>query len=168
MQITAHKLGSRHKQAFRRVESIADQAAHLVQKKLGEPVGHVEIVVTNTDGYHDSITAAEQRILGTHTRSQFARPDSLAHTTLSPSGALILFDVEATPRRKLDRTVVHELVHAVQFGRPGVRDFVLSGIRNNHRIERAGGWLAIQLQNRKVAAQEREAVRLESLARKIR
>lgn len=168
MQVTAYKLASKHRSSLIRIETIADQAAQLVQDKLGEQIGNVEIVVTDTQGYHDSITAAEQQVLGTRTRSQFARPDSLAHTTLSPSGVLILVDVQATSRRELGKTVVHELVHAAQFGRPGVRDFVLAGIRNNHHIEKAGGWLKVQLQNRKVAAHEREAIRLESLARKLR
>lgn len=168
MQITAYKLGSRHQSSLVRVETIADRAARLVQDKLGERIGHVEIVVTDTQGYRDSIIAAEQQILGTRTQSKYDLPPSFAHTTLSPSGVLILLDAEATSVRELDKTVVHELVHAAQFGRRGVRDAVLAGIRNNHGIEKAGGWLKVQFENRKVAAHEREAVRLESLARKLR
>jgi hypothetical protein len=168
MQITAHQLGTRHRGALARVEAIADQAAQLVQKKLGERLGHVEIVVTDTRGYHESIVTAEQRILGTRTQSKYDLPPSFAWTTLSPSGALILLDAEATSVRELDKTVVHELVHAAQFGRPGVRDAVLAGIRNNHGVEKAGGWLKVQLENRKVAAHEREAARLERFARQLR
>ena len=168
MNVTAYKLGASYRSGLTRVEAIADQAARLVERKLGEHVGNVEIVVADTRGYRDSILSAEQRILGTRTRSRYAEPPSFAHTTLSPSGVLILVDLQATPSREIDKTVVHELVHAAQFGRPGVRDFVLAGIRNNHGIEKVGGWLKVQLENRKVAAHEREAVRLESLARKIR
>ncbi|MFE7580773.1 hypothetical protein ACFU5Y_04295 [Streptomyces gardneri] len=168
MQVTAYQLGSGYQSALARVEAIAAPAAQLVQKKLGEQIGHVEIAVTDTRGYRDGIVAAEQRILGTRTRSRYDLPPSLAHTTLSPSGVLILVDVQATSRPELDKTVVHELVHAAQFGRRGVRDAVLAGIRNNHGIEKAGGWLKVQLENRKVAAHEREAIRLEFLARKLR
>lgn len=168
MNVTAYKLSARHRSGLERVEAIADQAARLVEKKLGERIGHVEIVATDTRSYRDRILAAEQQVLGTRTRSQFDHPRSLAHTTISPSGVLILVDLQATPSREIDKTVVHELVHAAQFGRPGVRDFVLAGIRNNHGIEKVGGWLKVQFENRKVAAHEREAIRLESLARKLR
>ncbi|MFG2328273.1 hypothetical protein ACGFMM_01470 [Streptomyces sp. NPDC048604] len=168
MNVTAYKLGARYGSGLDRVEAIADQAARLVEKKLGESVGNVRIVASDTRGYHHSIVAAEQQILGTRSRSKFDTPPSFAHTTLSPSGVLILVDLQATPSREIDKTVVHELVHAAQFGRPGVRDFVLAGIRNNHGIEKVGGWLKAQFENRKVAAHEREAVRLESLARKLR
>ncbi|MFG3488531.1 hypothetical protein [Streptomyces sp. NPDC047972] len=167
MDIAAYKLGSRHKQALRRVESIADQAAHLVEKKLGETVGPVEIVVTDADGYHESIAAAEWRLLGTRTRSRYTLPPSFAHTTLTTSGTLIVFDAQATPEHEIDPTVVHELVHAAQIGRPGVRDAILAGIRHNHGIEKAG-WFKARRQNGIVAAHEREAIRLESLARKLR
>ncbi|MFD3568463.1 hypothetical protein [Streptomyces sp. NPDC058667] len=168
MQVTAYKLGAQYRPGLARVEAIVDQAARLVQNKLGERIGHVEFVVTDTRGYGDSILAAEQRVLGTRTRSRYAPPPSLARTTLSPSGTLIVIDAQATPNHEVDTTVVHELVHAAQFGRPGVRDAVLAGIRNNHGIEKAGGWLKAQLENRKVDAHEREAIRLEALARKLR
>ncbi|MFE9738837.1 hypothetical protein [Streptomyces sp. NPDC006477] len=168
MQITPYKLGAQYEPSLARVETVADRAARLVQNKLGERIGHVEIVVTDTRGYRDSIVAAEQQVLGTRTRSRYGLPPSLAHTTLSPSGTLIVIDAQATPRHEIDTTVVHELVHAAQFGRPGVRDAVLAGIRNNHGIEKVGGWFKAQLENRKVAAHEREAIRLESLARKLR
>lgn len=167
MQITPYRLGSRHRPGLTRIEEIADQAVRLVQAKLREQIGRVEIVVTDTQNYGDSILAAEQRLLGTRTRSRYNLPPSLARTTLSPTGTLIVIDAQATPHHEVDTTVVHELVHAVQFGRPGVRDAVLAGIRNNHGIDKVG-WLAAHRENRKVAAHEREAVRLESLARKLR
>lgn len=167
MQITPYRLGSRYRPGLARIEKIAAQAAQLVQGKLREQIGHVEIVVTDTPNYGDSILAAERRILGTRTQSRYSLPPSLAHTTLIPNGTLIVFDAQATPARDIDATVVHELVHAAQFGRPGVRNSVLAGIRNNHDIKRVG-WFAAHRENRKVAAHEREAIRLESLARKIR
>lgn len=168
MDVATYRLPARYRVGMDRIEAIAGQAAQLVQDKMRERLGLTRIVASDTRGYHDSIATAEQQILGTRTRSKWDPPPSFAHTTLSPSGVLILVDLQACRGREIDKTVVHELVHAVQFGRPGVRDFVLAGIRNNHGIEKAGGWLKIQFENRKVAAHEREAVRLESLARKLR
>jgi hypothetical protein len=169
MNVTSYRLGASHRSSLARVETIADQAARLVEKKLRERIGRVDIVATDTSSYHDRILAAEQQVLGTRTRSKYRLPPSFGHTTLSPSGVLILLDLQATPSDQIDSTVVHELVHAAQFGRPGVRDFVLAGIRNNHGIKSAGGWLKVTfVDNRKVAAHEREAARLESLARKLR
>ncbi|MFJ6348642.1 hypothetical protein ACIQKB_04095 [Streptomyces sp. NPDC092046] len=151
-----------------RIEAIAGQAARLVQDQMQERLGYVEIVASDTRGYLDRILAAEQQMLGTRTTPKWEYPESLAHATLSPSGVLILVDLEATPARELDKTVVHELVHAVQFGRRDVRDFVLAGIRNNHGVEKAGGWLKVTfVDNRRVAVHEREARSLERLASKL-
>ncbi|MET9950187.1 hypothetical protein ABZ135_01380 [Streptomyces sp. NPDC006339] len=169
MHVAAYRLPGRYSKGMARIEAIADQAAQLVQDEMRERLGPVEIVASDTRRYEARILAAEQQILGTRTESKWGYPKSLAHTTLSPSGVLVLVDLEATPARELDKTLVHELVHAVQFGRRGMRDFVLAGIRNNHGIEKAGGWLKVNLvDNRKVAAHEREARSLEHLARKLR
>ncbi|GAA2803200.1 hypothetical protein [Streptomyces showdoensis] len=169
MNVAAYRLPGRYSKGMARIESIAEQAARLVQDEMRERLGHVEIVASDTRGYRGRILAAEQQILGTRTDPLWDYPESVGHTTLIPSGVLILVDLEATAAGELDETLVHELVHAVQFGRRGKRDFVLAGIRNNHGIQKAGGWLKVTLvDNRRVAADEREAQRLEHLARKLR
>jgi anti-anti-sigma regulatory factor len=168
MNVTSHRLPARYRKGMDRIETIADQAAQLVQDKLRQRLGRVEIVGCDTRGYEERIVAAEQQVLGTRTEPKWGLPDTVAHTTLSPSGVLILVDLQATPSGEIDTTIVHELVHAAQIGRRGGRDFVLAGIRHNYGLERTG-WLKLNLvDNRRVAADEREARSLEHLARKLR
>ncbi len=79
----------------------------------------------------------------------------------------MVIDVESCrTNREIDRTLIHEFVHAAQFRRPGVRDSVLAGLHNNYGLHRLSRWEAKRL-NRQVAAHEREARSLERYARKL-
>ncbi|MFB7605262.1 hypothetical protein [Streptomyces gardneri] len=168
MQVTAYQLGTRHQSALARVEAIADPAARLVEKKLGERVGRVRIIVSDERGSRETVTQADQQVIGT-TRRPLSVDSGIGYTTLDPAGGtLVVIDAESCGTdQRIDETVVHELVHAVQFGRPGIREARLSAIRNNHGIHLLTWRQAFAL-NRQVAAHEREAARLESLARKLR
>ncbi|WP_329114496.1 hypothetical protein [Streptomyces sp. NBC_01353] len=168
MNVTDYKLGARYRSGLDRVEAIADQAARLVEKKLGERVGHVEIVVADRRNALEVLSKANQKLAGT-TRKAPRQGLGSGYTTLNPGGGtLIVIDAEAcAAARNLDETVVHELVHAAQIGRPGKREAILANIRNNLGIDRVSyreAWAA----SRQIKADEREALRLESLARKLR
>jgi hypothetical protein len=64
--------------------------------------------------------------------------------------------------QQLQLTLTHELVHAVQFGRPGIADRVLTAHRHDLGLgEQSARWLADY--DRLVTAHEAEACRLEDL-----
>ncbi|MEU8525277.1 hypothetical protein AB0C77_06690 [Streptomyces sp. NPDC048629] len=168
MNVTAYKLGASYRSGLDRVEAIADKAAGLVERKLREPVGHVEILVADRRKALEVLGKANEQLVGRPRKRQRQSLGS-GYTTLHPGGgALIVIDAEACEAAQiLDETVVHELVHAVQIGRPGRREALLANLRNDHGIARMSH-LDASAATRQIKADEREALRLEYLARKLR
>ena len=172
MDVTGHQLHRRYEPLLARVQEIADQAAFLVQQRMRERLTPTRIVVAAQKHCPDIVTQAAHRVLGISSRCRYpARAsDYLGITTLDSAGTLVVINAGGLvkhPRHWLDETVVHELVHAVQFGRPGTRDLVLKGLRNNYGVERLSltrAWKS----NRRIDKDEREAQALESLASQIR
>jgi len=172
MDVTGYQLHRRFTPLLDRVQDIADQAARLVQQRMRERMGPTRIVVAAQKHCPEVVQRAEQQTLGIQHPPVYRRPsvDYLGVTVLTTQGALVVINagsLRAKPKHWLDETVVHELVHAVQFARPGTREFALKGLRNNYGIERLNtlkAWKA----NRRVDQDEREAAALEVLAREIR
>ncbi|MFE2850592.1 hypothetical protein ACFXJO_05590 [Streptomyces lavendulae] len=155
-----------------RVQEIADQAARLVQQKMRERMTPTRIVVAAQKHCPEVVHQAAQRTLGIGHGPVVREPavDYLGITALDGEGTLIVINAGALApeaQRWLDETVVHEIVHAVQFGRPGSRELALKGLRNNYGVEKltlTRAWKA----NRGIGKDEREAAALEHLAREIR
>lgn len=168
MNIAPYKLDARHQPGLARVETIADNCAGIVIRELREGVGHVDIRVTNRRHFAEAVVAAEQQAIGTTGRPVLSDGyDNWGFTTVSARGAVMVIDVESCrTSHEIDRTLIHELVHAAQFRRPGIRDSVLAGLRNNYGLHQLSRWEAKRL-NRQVAAHEREARSLECYARKL-
>jgi len=169
MQITPYKLDARHQPGFARVEAVADNCSGIVIRELGEGTGHVEIRVTNRRHFAEAVMEAEQEAIGVTRRPLLSDGyDNWGFTTVSARGAVMVIDVESCrTRREIDRTLIHEHVHAAQLRRPGIRDAVLAGLRNNYGIDQLAKREA-RLLNRQVAAHEREAARLERFERQLR
>ncbi|MBB4985004.1 hypothetical protein [Streptomyces nymphaeiformis] len=169
MQITSYKLDARHQPGFARVEAVADNCSGIVIRELNEGTGHVEIRVTNRRHFAEAVIVAEQQAIGvTHKPLLSDGYDAWGFTTVSSRGSVLLIDVESCrTTREIDRTLIHELVHAAQFRRPGVRDLVIAGLHNNYGVHQLSRAEAKRL-NRQIAGREREAARLERFARQLR
>lgn len=169
MEITPYKLDARHQPGFARVEAVADNCLGIVIRELQEGIGHVEIRVTERRHFAEAVMVAQRQAIGvTHGPLLSDGYDYWGFTTVSSRGAVLLIDVESCrSSREIDRTLIHELVHAAQFGRPGVRDLVLAGLRNNYGVHQLAKAEAKRL-NRQIASHEREAARLERFARQLR
>jgi len=172
MNVTGYQLHRRFTPLLERVQEVADQAARLVQQRMRERMTPTRIVVAAQKHCPEVVQLAEQQTLGVEHPPVYRRQavDYYGITVFTPSGALVVINAGALrsePKHQLDETVVHELVHAVQFGRPGTRDHGLKGLRNNYGIERLNTlktWKA----NRRIDQDEREAQALEYLAHEIR
>ncbi|MFD8949438.1 hypothetical protein ACFV0B_11345 [Streptomyces xanthophaeus] len=172
MDVSGYQLHRRYAPILARVQGIAEQAAFLVQQRMRERMAPTRIVVAARKHCPEVVEQSQQRTLRVQSKPVWRGPrwDNLGLTTPTPEGVLVVFDAGALkpePQHWVDETVVHELVHAVQFSRPGVRERSLKGMRNNYGIEpmsNVGAWKA----NRIVARDEREAQALEVLAREIR
>lgn len=166
MQITGHKLGSRHRPILDRTRLIAAPAARLVEQHMGGRVGRVDIAVTVRSGIPDLIIDAHRPLFGRQDRHAWTGMRCFGVTTISASGVLIVINAEKCRGPALDQTLLHELGHAVQFGRPGARDLIVRSLRNNYGIDAMTDAEA-DAANRQVARDEDEAEALERLARKL-
>ena len=169
MQISTHRLGSSHRDITGRVRDIADQAAYLVTQNVG-PIGHVDLVVTDDLGAKLVIRTAQQELLGTRAKAGKGGRHRAGATTVSPSGILVVINADASLHRQrveIDKTVIHELVHAAQLSPAAARQDAIAGLRNNYGLvpmTRA----AARTANDIVAAHERQAADLERLATQLR
>jgi len=108
VQVNAYAIGPARRPVLDRVCAIADQAAALVESEMGVRLLGVELLVTGTyftrllagddDGLYGCTLYGLDRVL--------AVVNAQAH----------LYDAS-----EVDKTVIHELVHAAQMLRPGVR-----------------------------------------------
>ena len=161
------------------ITAMAPLLATAVERQFRRPLQPVTIMLTDPRGRSDlywqvAATVADgatpnrwQRVLERRERRR-----SIGEVTLDPNGPGTLMILDATDpslRRPsfAARAVAHELVHCDQYGRPGVRESRIAGIRHNTGVEmdnnraRAINWL--------VDEHEREAYRLEKqLARAVR
>lgn len=172
MDVSGYKLHRRYAPLLARVQEIADQAAALVQQRMRERITPTRIVVAAQKHCPEVMMQAAHRVLGISSRPVYGESavGYLGITALDSTGTLVVINAGSLakqPRHWLDETVVHELVHAVQFGRPGTRELAMKGLRNNYGVEKLSltrAWKA----NRGVGRDEREAQALEVLARQIR
>lgn len=168
MRITAHRLGRGQQAILDRVASIAEPAARLVQQHMGGSIGHVDLAVTGKSGIPDLVVQAHRPLFGRADRSQSRRLRCYGTTTVNSSGTLVIINADRCRRDSdIDKTVLHELGHAVQLARPGGRNLFIRGLRNNYGIEAMTDAEA-RAANRQIDADEAEAERLERLARKLR
>lgn len=166
MYVTGHRLASSHPTLIR-VQNIAAPAAQLVEHKLGGRVGSVDVVVAPRSAIAGLIVDAHRGLFGRNQRCQGRTLRCYGTTTISPAGVLVIINADKCRRdTQTDATLIHELVHAVQFGRPGARDAVIRGLRNNYGIDVMTDAEAAKA-NRQVDRNEDEAEALERLARKL-
>ncbi|MGY1503642.1 hypothetical protein ACW4TU_45000 (plasmid) [Streptomyces sp. QTS52] len=110
MQVNAYAIGPARQPVLDRVCAIADQAAHLVESEMGACLRGVELLVTDT--YFTRRLAGEEDGAGLY-----------GCTLYGLDRILCVANAQAhlTDPAEVDKTVIHELVHAAQMLRPGVR-----------------------------------------------
>ncbi|MEV6580235.1 hypothetical protein AB0M92_18955 [Streptomyces sp. NPDC051582] len=169
MDISGYQLSARYGKTLRLVERVADQAATLVQQRMRERMPATRIQVVDGKRYLQALVEGQQAALGTsRLPNRRSNPRVYGATTLSPTGVLVIINAKVCDDpANLVETVVHELVHAVQYGRPGKRENAMQALRNNYGIESMswrGAWKLNHIHDK----DEREAQALEVLAREIR
>ncbi|MFD9223790.1 hypothetical protein ACFWDI_28255 [Streptomyces sp. NPDC060064] len=168
MRIIEHRIGRQYQDTLDRVDEIAQSAIRLVEKHMRGSVGHVEIAVATNSGVIDMVKQAHRDLLNTKVATDRYLGRQFGTTTINESGVLVIVNAQICRGRtkEIDKTLVHELVHAAQFTKPGARDRILRSLRNNYRLEPLTRAEVRDL-NRQVDQDEREAARLERLARQL-
>jgi len=144
--------------------------AQVVEQHFGRRLEPVTIVLTDPRGRSEKYWQVVAAITDGATPSRWQqaldwreRRRSIGEVTINPAGGtLMLLDATDPSMRRpglAARTLAHELVHADQYGRPGVRESRIAGIRHNLGIET--DHTRARAINRLVDQHEHEAYRLE-------
>lgn len=179
MLITVHRSGPSVGKLKQRIEAVGEDAGALAASYLGCRLPSVQVVLTNGVGVasilegHDldaaGSTSVRQRTVAkaasqwtTHMRRVFAG------TTLTSRGVIIAINGarHGHDLRELDRTLIHELAHAVQLNGHRAREQHIRYLRQGYGLEprdpseRRG-------YERLMDIREAQAVNLETLARRL-
>ena len=168
IRLVEYRLPNRHRSVLNRVDLVVDEAARMIGRSERYGLGTVEVAVTVEDGIPDLVCAAHEQLFGASDWDEWAGPGRHGVATLNTTGTLIVINAQSLhgKQTEIDKTVLHELQHAAQFNRPGVRDTALKAIAFNYGI----GWLEdreIRALNRRIGRDEREAAAAERLHRQL-
>lgn len=162
MLFTARRVGRQYAATTARVDATLEPAKRIVEARAGR-IGQLEVVVANTADVLDLVAEAHRPLFGRQNpRDWVDEPDNYGTTTITATGVLVIVNAQACEGRtsEIDKTLLHELTHAAQFGRRGARDLLIADIANNYGIRPLSKSEA-RAANRRVAADEREAERME-------
>lgn len=164
----------RHRDIARRIEETAHHYGALAARKLDSNLPAVRILVTDKTNLIRTVCRAEADLAGatSRTRRTYNAIGSWWHdrhvygsTVYDKHGILIAINSSAHHGNlgELDRTVIHELAHAVQLGARGARDrhatytrMRLGVIAHDQRI--------VNAYMREMDIREQQAINLEVLA----
>ncbi|MDJ0346267.1 hypothetical protein [Streptomyces sp. PH10-H1] len=136
-----------HRESLRTTKQFAQRAIPIVNRAVPGSMPDVQIVLTNARSLAELSVAAEAALVGGADRRALAKAVREANrhardaagraVPLADGGALILvnLDQHRTPA-DFAITLVHELVHAMQFSRRGVRERVIADVRDELGIKR--------------------------------
>lgn len=166
MELTTHRLNRKHQPVVDRVALILDDAARLVKQRNRRGLGRVEVAVTTRRGIADLVCAAHEDLFGWSDPQGW--DNCAGTTTVNRRGTLVIVnaDMRRAQHGEVDKTLLHELTHAAQLNRPGVRDWTMWGIAHNLGI----GFMSevqVEASVRQMEIDEREAEQAEGLHRKL-
>ncbi|MFB7223993.1 hypothetical protein [Streptomyces sp. NPDC056227] len=174
--MSTHKLPG-YRATLRTAKHLAEEAVPVVERAVPGTMPDVQIVLATGRGMAELVTATEVETAGDVDKWVQARAlraakraaDDVAGRTipLADGGVLVVINIEQHPNEAtFATTLVHELVHAMQLSRKGVRDRIVSGLRHDLGVERLS-----RRQNhehdRCLEQEEREAYSREYLARSV-
>jgi hypothetical protein len=174
--VSTHKLPG-YGSTLRTAKRLTEQAVKLVNRSVSGRMPDVEVVLTNERGMAELIVAADIALAGAADRRALKRATQAAKRTARevlataiprPDGStLILINANkhATPA-DFAVTLVHELVHAMQFSRKGVLERIVRNTRDGLGIERQSRRQARE-HERLVELDENEAHSREYLAEQL-
>jgi hypothetical protein len=163
MRFLTHRVGRQYAATIDRVNAAADVATRIVEDRMRGSVGHFEIAVSNSSGMWEMVVDAHRPMFGRQDPSVWQHDaHAFGTTTITQSGVLVVINAQACKGRdvEVDKTLLHELTHALQFNRRGARDLIVRSLANNYGIA-AMTKAEARAANRRVDADEREAARME-------
>lgn len=170
MRFITDRVGRQHQATIDRVHAAVDTAARIVQDEIRGSVGSLQVAVSNTSGMWQMVVDAHRPMFGRQSPRSWQRDggNAFGTTTITSSGVLVVVNAQACRGRtvEIDKTLLHELTHALQYNRPGARDLITRSLANNYGVTPMTEAEA-KAANRQVDADEREAERMERHHRQL-
>ncbi|MCZ4122610.1 hypothetical protein [Streptomyces sp. H39-S7] len=146
LTVSTHKAFG-HRESLRIAKQLAKRAVPLVNRNVPGSMPDVQIVLTTARSLAELAVAVEAELVGGADRRALAKAVREAErhareaagraVPLAEGGALILVNLDQHRTvADLAITLVHELVHAMQFSRRGVRERVIADVRDELGIKR--------------------------------
>ena len=174
--VSTHKLPG-YGSTLRTSKRLTEQAVKLVARSVSGRMPDVEVILTNERAMPELMVAADIALAGAADRRALKRATSeskriargaQARAIPRPDGStLILINADKHPTpADFAVTLVHELVHAMQFSRKGVLERIVRDTRDGLGIERQSRRQARE-HEQQVELDENEAHSREYLAEKL-
>ncbi|MFI0108459.1 hypothetical protein ACH4NW_08925 [Streptomyces globisporus] len=146
LDVSTHKLFG-YWATLRTAKRLTEEAARIVDRSVAGRMPDVKVVLTGERNLAEVSTAAEWESAGCTDKRVQARAlrsaKKLARDTagraipLAEGGVLVVINVDQHPNEATFAiTIVHELVHAMQMSRKGVRDRLVAGLRHDLGVEK--------------------------------
>ncbi|MET7384800.1 hypothetical protein ACFYPT_02630 [Streptomyces sp. NPDC005529] len=177
IEVSTHKLFG-YRATLRTAKQLATPAVKLVNRSVPGTMPDVQITLTNPRGMAELATLAEVELAGGGVDKRVAQREE-RHAAregrdaagravpLADGSVLVLINVDQNQSPgEFAITLVHELVHAMQFSRKGVRERIIRDRRDCFNIERQSRRQARE-NERCHDEEEREAYSREYLADQI-
>ncbi|WP_405807509.1 hypothetical protein OG729_21430 [Streptomyces sp. NBC_00210] len=176
LTVTTHKLFG-YGATLRTAKRLAEQAAPLVDRSVPGRMPDVQITLATPRGLAELATAAAVEMAGgvdkrvqaraLREANRHARDAAGRAVPLANGGVLVVVNVDqhASPAQ-FAVTLVHELVHAMQFSRKGVRERIVRDLRDSLGVEKQSRRQARE-HERCLEQEEREAYGVEYLANQL-
>ncbi|MFG2591665.1 hypothetical protein [Streptomyces sp. NPDC048438] len=176
LTVSTHKLFG-YGSTLRTAKRLCEEAVRIVERSVAGRMPDVQVVLTGERNLAEVATAAEWETAGCTDKRVQARAlrsaKKLARDTAgraipqADGGVLIVVNVDQHPNEAVFAiTLVHELVHAMQTSRKGVRDRLIAGLRNDLGVERMPR-RKYREHERLLEAEEKEAYGSEYLAGRL-
>ncbi|WP_406304613.1 hypothetical protein OHA61_22900 [Streptomyces sp. NBC_00885] len=177
LTVSTHKLFG-YGGTLRTAKRLAEQAVTVVDRSVPGRMPDVQITLTAPRGMAELATAAEVELTGGEVdkriqaralreANRHARDAAARAIPLAGGDVLVLVNVNhhANPA-EFAVTLVHELVHAMQFSRKGVRERIVTDLRDALGVEKQSRRQARE-HLRLLEQEEREAYGVEYLANQL-
>ncbi|MFJ1927296.1 hypothetical protein [Streptomyces sp. NPDC088131] len=176
LEVSTHKLFG-YRTTLRTAKRLTEEAVRVVERSVAGRMPDLRVVLTAERNLAEVSTAAEWETAGcTDKRTQaralrsakkLARETAARAIPLGDGGVLIVVNVDQHPNEATFAiTLVHELVHAMQHSRKGVRDRLIAGLRHDLGVERLSRRESRE-HDRLLEAEEKEAYGAEHLAGRL-
>lgn len=149
-----------------------DAAVSIVEREMREQLTlGVNLQVSNSRQIADLVVEAHRPLFGRQSarevRNNMPR-DPFGTTTITAGGTLIVINAQKCrgSHKEIAKTLLHEIGHAIQLGRPDVHARKIAALRNNYGFEPLTDEQAAQL-DAHIDDEEDEAAALERLWRKL-